>query len=107
MSRPTLVTTAPKVRLCDRCRSITLMGISEGLRAEVDMSVLTTTDQIRATLARLELYALTRTGLWYIDSSRAQSAHLWQIVPEHRCGVRWVPTSTELPKSTEHDEPPY
>jgi hypothetical protein len=108
MSRPTLVTTAPKVKLCDRCRSIVLVGISEGLRAEVDMSVLTPTDQIRATLLRLELYALNREGLWYIDSSRARSAHLWTVVPQHRCGTRWTPQTTELPEADpDNDQPPY
>lgn len=107
MSRPSLVTTPPQVRLCDRCSSIVLVGISEGLRAEVDMVPLGSTDQIRATLLRLQLYQLTRIGLWHIDATRARSAHLWQVVPEHRCGTRWPPTTTEIPKPTEVDTPPY
>lgn len=107
MSRPSLVTTPPQVRICDRCRSIVLVGISEGLRAEVDMVPLEGPDQIRAILLRLELYQLTRTGLHHIDATRARSAHLWQVVPEHRCGTRWTPKLTEIPKSTEVDTPLY
>lgn len=107
MSRPSLITTKPSVRQCDRCRRVTLVGISEGLRAEVDVSVLGMPDQLRAALAGIQLYQLTRTGLHHIDQTRARSAHLWKVVPEHRCGVLWPPSAPEPPTSTEVDAIPY
>lgn len=107
MSRPSLVTTPPAVKVCDRCSSIILVGISEGLRAEVDMVPLSSTDQIRATLLQLQIYQLTRVGLFHIDATRARSAHLWQVVPEHRCGTRWPPKITEIPTTTDDDTPPF
>lgn len=108
MSRPTFVSTPPKLIQCDRCRAWILSAIAEGLRAYVDVSTLNMTEQLLAYFGGLQTYRLDRFGLWRIDQDRIKSAHLWIIVPEHRCGVRWAPKETRLPEqATEVDTPPY
>lgn len=109
MSRPSLITTAPAVQLCDRCQRVVLKGVSEGLTTYTDTSVLDLSSQIRATLAGIWLYWLHPTGLYHIDQSRARSAHLWRVVPAHRCEVLWPPSSTRLPAPAPAptDTPPY
>jgi hypothetical protein len=108
MSKPSFISTPPKLIQCHRCAAWILTGTAEGLRARVDPVKLSATEQLLAHLGGLELYRLDRFGLWRVDQDRIRSAHLWVIVPQHRCGVRWSPKETRLSeRATEVDTPPY
>jgi len=108
MARPSLITTPPTIRPCGRCGAFVLAAWSEGLRTVADLTPITTTGQILATIAGIWLYRLTPTGLHHIDQSAARRAHEWLVVPDHRCGVVWPPQPGDPPPDLLNmDQPSY
>lgn len=106
--RPSLITTPPTTSPCARCGRWTLVGTSEGLRVRVDVAALTVAQQIQATLARIQTYWVTRTGLVHNDHYRASNAKGHPVAPEHRCDLTWEqPALPARPTPPTDDKPPY
>ena len=84
-----LATTPVSGAVCRRCRTLTLTGHAEGLRATVDLTPLSPAGELSALLAGRWTYTLMRTGLVHRDAGRIAGNGLpadAPILAEHRCG---------------------
>ena len=82
-------TTIPKFQPCARCGCWLAAGVSEGIHVKVGLVALDLVQQQIATIGRLRLYALTRTGLVELDRYRLRDPKFGARYAEHRCDIRW------------------
>lgn len=99
-------TTIPVIRPCSKCGVWFAAGVAEGLKAEVEFSVLDLGQQIWAITHQIALYSIRRSGLVYLDASRLQEPP-GAVYPQHRCDVIWPKVLGEVQKMLKSDVPPY
>lgn len=100
-------TTIPVVRPCARCGVWFAAGVAEGLKAEVEFVVLDTGQALWATLNRIELYCIRRSGLVHMDASRLSGKYLGRLYPQHRCDVKWPVVLGQVSDRSRDLTPPY
>jgi hypothetical protein len=101
-----LETTIPVIRPCRHCGVWLAAGVAEGLKAEVEFSVLDLGQQIWAITHGIELYCIRRSGLVHMDQSRL-SQPPGAVYPQHRCEVTWPKVLGEVRRIVKSDVPPY
>jgi hypothetical protein len=99
-------TTIPVIRPCQRCGVWFAAGVAEGLKAEVEFTVLDLGQQIWAITQKIELYCIRRSGLVYMDASRL-SQPPGAIYPQHKCHITWPKVLGEVQRIVKSDTPPY
>lgn len=102
-------TTIPKIQPC-ACGVWLAAGISEGIHVKIDIVALDRAQAVLATIARVRLYALTRTGLVELDQYRLTDPKFGRPYPVHRCGVVWESRLTPggpIRRTSQTDTPPY
>lgn len=103
-------TTIPVLRPCARCGCWLAAGIAEGMHVQIGLVALDIVQQQIATLGRMRLYALTRTGLIELDAYRLQDPKFGARYAEHRCNIRWESRLTRggpVQMGSTSDIPPY
>jgi hypothetical protein len=101
-------TTIPVIRPCRSCGVWFAAGVAEGIKAEVEFSVLDLGQQIWAVLNRIELYAIRRSGLVYMDAMRLEGGSTQgELYPQHYCHVKWPKVTGPVRRPRTSDVPPY
>lgn len=101
-----LITTAVAGSVHPRCGTPVLTGIAEGLLARVDLTPLNRAGEIRALIAGLQTYTLTRTGLVHRDACRiAGTALTGPVLAEHACHHR-IPAEHRASTAAVRTAPP-
>jgi hypothetical protein len=96
-----LISTQARVKICPRCRSVILVGVSEGLTTRVDPLIAGRQDQAFAIITRRGVYTLINRTL----VARVDPYGHWPVLIEHRCGQP-IGQPPE-PKSSTGDRPPF
>lgn len=92
MGSRSLITTIPSASSC-HCGRLIVVGLSEGLRAAVDLTALDLLAQVVAARAGLWVYWIRPTGLHLRET--VPDLHPWHVLlPEHRCTIAWPPRRT-------------
>lgn len=99
-------TTIPVIRPCSRCGVWLAAGVAEGLKAEIEFTVLDMGQQIWAIVQGIDLYCLRRSGLVYMDASRLADPP-GAIYPQHRCDIAWPKVLGEVKLIQKPTVPPY
>lgn len=80
-----LISSKAFIDACRRCRRPTLVALSEGLRACVDLIELDVDGELDAILANRETYTLTGGELVYRDPGRIAGSLTGPVLPQHQC----------------------
>lgn len=96
-------TTIPVIRQCRWCAVWLAAGVSEGLKAEIELGAMLDTGQrLWCVMNRIQMYALRRTGLIQMDSMRLTDPRWEALFPQHYCSVKWiypeVPATRRMPR---------
>ena len=103
-------TTIPKIQPCASCGVWLAAGIAEGMHVKVELVALDWVQAGLATIARVRLFAMTRTGLVELDQHRITDMKFGRPYPAHKCGVRWesrLPPAGQPVILSKSDRPPY
>jgi hypothetical protein len=110
-SRPRPVyfeTTIPVLRQCRSCGAWLAAGVSEGVKAEIELgTILDLSQKLWCTVNHIEMYAMRRSGLIQMDPGRLSDPRFMTLFPQHYCHVKWpqtvlpavprISTSTTIP----------
>jgi hypothetical protein len=105
-----LETTIPVIRKCRSCGVWFAAGVAEGVKAEVDLVVLSPRLIVLAMLTGTTLYVVRRSGLIHMDANRLRGRYLGGLMPQHRCGIVWpreLPGAGVTPGSRYPEQPPF
>lgn len=82
-------TTLPVVKPCRHCHVWLAAGMAEGMHVQAEFTALDPTQAFVCMAMGLRLFAITRSGLVWLDDYRLQDPAFTAYFPEHRCGVVW------------------
>jgi hypothetical protein len=100
-------TTIPVIRR-HSCGVWLAAGVAEGIKAEIELVRLDTYQRLWCVCARIQMFALRRSGLIQMDAGRLADPRFVDLFPQHHCHVQWPqPPPVRVAERYDSGIPPY